>query len=235
MGKEHGWWCGARTYPFTCKFCGLEIFHFSCDCGCSVLFEELGPPWPQHRCRDRADLRSNQVIPSARELREFLPGTIASTLSDEDLGKLSAQIDVSISSDYSQEVIKAADERKRIVRRAPQTIRQDAYHDCRTFERGIVRELILNVDIHKKAGLSPGSLGSSALSRLARDALAQITIHTGALATAVDENCSFTFFVSQATVEDAAVLKGSLVEVELRGVVLHSAYPIWVCDSLNDI
>ena len=48
---QHGFWCGARTIPMRCRRCHAHpIFWFSCDCGCSVLFEELGPPWPRHEC-----------------------------------------------------------------------------------------------------------------------------------------------------------------------------------------
>ncbi len=34
-----------------CRYCGMRIFWFHCPCGCSVLWEELGPPWPKHECR----------------------------------------------------------------------------------------------------------------------------------------------------------------------------------------
>ncbi|MDE2637747.1 MAG: hypothetical protein OXI30_15400 [Chloroflexota bacterium] len=51
MGANCGWWCNSKTIPITCKHCGDRIFWYSCDCGSSVLFDELGPPWPKHRCR----------------------------------------------------------------------------------------------------------------------------------------------------------------------------------------
>lgn len=46
----HGKWCGARTYPMTCRYCGTKIFYFSCEHGSKVFFEELGQPWPLHYC-----------------------------------------------------------------------------------------------------------------------------------------------------------------------------------------
>lgn len=61
---QHGFWCGARTIPMRCRRCQTHpIFWFSCECGCSVLFEELGPPWPRHTCY--ADTR--QVVPDSVE------------------------------------------------------------------------------------------------------------------------------------------------------------------------
>lgn len=234
MGQRHGRWCSARTYPLTCKYCGAGIFHFSCDCGCSVLFEDLGAPWPIHRCFDVAE-EVTQFVPTAREVREVLPGTIASTLSDDDWRNLSRQIDTTISPKYTKDIQRAIKRRRRDpIVQAP-TVRQDPYHDCRTTERGIVRELIPNADILKKAGLTEGSLGVSALGHWARKSLAQLTIHTGALATEDSANDSFTFFVPEDWLDDAGVAKGSLLTVELRGIVLKSTHPVWICERLQDI
>ena len=46
----HGPWCGTRIVPMQCRVCGLDIFWFTCEHGCSVLFEGLGSPWPRHDC-----------------------------------------------------------------------------------------------------------------------------------------------------------------------------------------
>jgi len=47
----HGPWCGSRTFPLICRYCGMSIFFFSCEeHGSRVLFEELGSPWPVHAC-----------------------------------------------------------------------------------------------------------------------------------------------------------------------------------------
>ena len=45
--------CNAKTIPMTCKFCGEEVFYFSCDHGAKVFFEELGPPWTRHIHEER--------------------------------------------------------------------------------------------------------------------------------------------------------------------------------------
>ena len=49
-GAAHGDWCNTKTYPINCKYCNKQVFYFSCDQGCKVFFDELGPPWPIHRC-----------------------------------------------------------------------------------------------------------------------------------------------------------------------------------------
>ena len=40
--------CNAKTIPITCRFCGEEVYYFSCDHGAKVFFEKLGPPWTRH-------------------------------------------------------------------------------------------------------------------------------------------------------------------------------------------
>ena len=47
----HGPWCGSRTFPCDCRYCGAGIYFFSCvDHGSVVLFDDLGSPWPKHEC-----------------------------------------------------------------------------------------------------------------------------------------------------------------------------------------
>ena len=51
----HGYWCNSKTYPTTCRYCGEQVFFFTCDCGCKVFFDSLGPPWPTHNCIERVE------------------------------------------------------------------------------------------------------------------------------------------------------------------------------------
>ena len=73
---RHGFWCGARTIPFRCRYCGTNpIFWFSCNCGCSVLWDDLGWPWPKHRCHRPRSAEvvevEDEVVEDAR--RPWLP------------------------------------------------------------------------------------------------------------------------------------------------------------------
>lgn len=48
-----------------CRYCGTNpVFWFSCEHGCSVVFDELGPPWPQHYCLSG---RSQGVVASVSD------------------------------------------------------------------------------------------------------------------------------------------------------------------------
>ena len=68
MGARHGWWCNSKTIPITCKYCGDGIFWFSCDCGSSKLFDELGEPWPIHNCVGYA--RSSYYFPYRKKKKK---------------------------------------------------------------------------------------------------------------------------------------------------------------------
>ena len=52
-GATHGAWCNTDTSPSNCKHCGARVYYFTCDCGCKVFFEDLGPPWDKHNCPER--------------------------------------------------------------------------------------------------------------------------------------------------------------------------------------
>ena len=44
----------SHTYPNAkCPVCGSDVFFYRSPEGGSVYFDELGPPWPKHRCTDQ--------------------------------------------------------------------------------------------------------------------------------------------------------------------------------------
>ncbi len=57
--------CQSLTYPTSCWYCQRKIFVFQCSCGSSVLFDELGWPWPRHNC---PDWPGDQIPVELREL-----------------------------------------------------------------------------------------------------------------------------------------------------------------------
>ena len=229
MGARHGWWCGARTYPLTCKRCGDDVFHFGCDCGCSVLFEELGPPWPLHRCYGYAPR------PTLSRLGEDLSDSLLRYLNDDNAAALSRLIESNIESDYTDSIKEAATSVDRSKTGSAWITKQEPYHGCLATEQGVVTELIRNSNIRKKSGVEDVTPGVALLGKFARAPVCQITIHTGALADDESENCSFTFFVDEALVTQNDIFKGCLVVAELRGISASSRHPIWVCDQLAEL
>ncbi|NHI93676.1 MAG: hypothetical protein EAX96_14415 [Candidatus Lokiarchaeota archaeon] len=64
MPASHGFWCNSRTIPIKCRNCGKNIFYFSYDCGCSLLFDALRDPWPFHFClRARKSFIKTSTLP----------------------------------------------------------------------------------------------------------------------------------------------------------------------------
>ena len=75
----------------------------------------------------------------------------------------------------------------------------------------------------------------SALGKWARQNLVQMTLHTGALGEAHYDNCSFTFFVEESVVKRLGIVCGCIIQARLRGIVISSRHPIWVCEELVDL
>ncbi len=229
MGARHGWWCNSKTVPMTCKFCGDQIFWLSCDCGSSVLFDELGWPWPRHQC---AGLTPKTTL--SRLGPDDLSGSILSRLDSDKADAIAQLIDANIERDYAQAVKKAAKATERRQRQSAWVARQDPYHRLETTERGIITEINRDANIFKKAGVTAGAVGVALLGQFANLSLVQITIHTGALTETEADNCSFTFFVAESAVEKLEVFRGCFVVAKLRGIVISSRHPIWVCEDLTD-
>ena len=212
MNAVHGAWCNTRAFRMNCNYCGDQVFYFSCDCGSRVLFDHLGKPWPVHRCAESG----------------YGPGWL-----QMDYGSQIIPIDnfhETLDREYRETVQKAVRKSKR----KPWAERRNPpYRGCETTEQGIITELIWNADIFRKANVAEDSkLGVAMLGKHARLKLAQMTIHTGALAEDKKNNSSFTFFVAASTVKKQRLAKGHFVTAQLRGLVISSNHPIWVCDKL---
>ena len=54
---NHGSGCEARTYPTKCRGCASKIFVQKCNHNSTVLYNQLGAPWPRHDCRGRLGRR----------------------------------------------------------------------------------------------------------------------------------------------------------------------------------
>jgi len=59
---SHGPWCGSKTVPMRCAYCHATIFWFTCEHGCSVLFDRIGGDWPKHLCFENPETRLQYVV-----------------------------------------------------------------------------------------------------------------------------------------------------------------------------
>ena len=62
---QHGPWCGSRTWRTRCPTCRVDVFFFSCRCGCKVFFDGLKEEgWPKHVCEPDPRDRSGMPVSS---------------------------------------------------------------------------------------------------------------------------------------------------------------------------
>ena len=210
----HGPWCSTRTYPTRCRYCGDRVFYFTCDCGCKVFFDDLGPPWPEHRCDDYLVARYDPDL-----VRQIVANPMMTTPGRE----TGRQID----QNYVAKAKEALD-----AQRAPEIIGCMPYDNVAAKEEGIVREIIARVDVYRRFQIpSTSPVGASVLGPLAHGSFAQMTINTGALASG---DCySFTFFVDREIRDRTGVVKGDFVTCELTGLTILGHGVVWLCKRLS--
>jgi len=215
-GRKHGWWCNARTYPTTCRYCGAEVFYFSCDCGCKVFFDALGPPWPRHQCAE---------LPLQATLwRDVETGLLETLVALRDLAKL--DLSRQLEEDYARRMVThKLPEPHRTVARFPEpgaTV-QDVGH---------VRSITPPVDMYKKTKLDPGTpIGYQLLGRLARAPHRQVTLEVGYLG--AQDVTSYTGLVLADTLARHGIGIGHLVEFSLSTWQAPTCSPLWVVDRIR--
>ena len=193
----HGPWCGARTYPVKCRYCGRDIFYYSCRCGCSVLFEQLGAPWPKHDCPN---------YHATTSLRMF-------------------QIDEQYASNVK---IQCRDYH----RQHYDIVRCDPLEKININDIGILREIIIRVNIYEKFQVNPSNIFAYKLLGSIRDNnVGQITVHAGDLS---KENLkSYTVYIDTAFINEMGASKHIPVKCKIHSEKILSEIVIWKCDSLE--
>ncbi|WP_322489607.1 hypothetical protein [Chloroflexus sp.] len=211
---SHGPRCNSRTWPTFCQYCGQRVFYFTCDCGCKVFFDELGAPWPKHQClgylHSLIETYGREVIERGMAVMMMTPG-------------IDRTYTTQVQQAYEREVWQPAPKKD--------IIRRDPVHDAREDVVGIVRELIDGVNVFKLLGTSDNWFSLAILGSLAKAECVQITIHTGALASA--DNYSFTFLVDKQLLMQQSIVKGALIRCQLRSLVVPGWKPIWICDRVR--
>jgi hypothetical protein len=201
---RHGRWCNARTFPTDCWNCGKSIFVFMCDCHSVVLFDELGQPWPKHDCRDQSN--RVDVFGGAQYTSEVM----------------------SFDDEYEMEIVKAKKTNKLkkwdFVKCDPQY--KDAVQDV-----GVIRDIVLSVDLWNKYKLEKNTIGSAFLGRLKDGEYGQLTIHTGDITQ--ESGKSYTFMLNKKLVDISKIIRHSPAGFRLRAHLIPGHPPIWVCEKLS--
>ena len=213
-GALHGHWCGTRVWPTRCWDCNARAWFFTCRCGSKVLFDELGWPWAQHDC-DRSwersrlrhtDANGNLITEIADDVRLVRPADF-----DIELRPTAAHPRGTLS--WSHPIVPmypppgASDEITRVV-----------------------RELIPNVDPHRRLGIPRTSVGRAALGVLGGQPLGQITVHTPS-PEEDDLLESFTAYAPQVLLD--GLKRDISVTVRLEAVDVLGADCVWFCSRLT--
>ena len=184
---SHGPWCATRTFGTKCPDCDAAVFYFTCNHGSRVFFDALGWPWPEHRHRWQ----------SFEQQRDSALRAIGKRATERYLAQ--QMMIGTVDNRYGRRIARAyreTAERSGTPHRAPrETLREDPYAGVKTVEVGVVRALILEVDVYAKLGTPATNIAAAALGELGAGAYAQVTVHTGALGERDDY--SYTFFVGR--------------------------------------
>lgn len=223
----HGYWCNANTIPLTCRDCGDRIFFFQCDCGCRILFDDLGPPWPQHRCGD--DLPDPSYNPSDADIYRAMQGVTESVRSkDYDLlpgmKRFSGSIDASI-----VDRVRRSQSKTRDIMRIEPMGRPEKHI-------GVVAQ-VGAVSLTGRHGVASDSLGArQAAEILGGLTVTQLTIHVDEIAIDPDAEdiLSYTIWLNSQGLPKS-LAEGAIVSVAIRPITIFGIGDRWVADELDVI
>lgn len=219
----HGYWCNAKTYPTTCRWCGAEVFFFSCDCGCKVFFDSLGPPWPIHECSPEHRYAQAESILGkeglARAMSRFM------------MTPLNWGSESGVEERYSQQVIQR---KRQPAPPRPRLVRQDPAPGRTVAAVGRLREVAPRIDVHQVLAVPADSvIGFQLLGTLAQEDHARITLHTGDLSK--EDGQSYTCLVPHRLLRTAGAAHGDQVFFSLHALDIPGVRCVWVCDAIEGL
>lgn len=223
----HGYWCNTKTFPLDCKYCGSRIYFFQCDCGSRVLFEDLGPPWPQHRCGD--DLAEPEYNPTRAEKFRNMQGVTQSVRPRgydllPGMARFKGGVDPAIVGRLNSAASGARD-----------TMRIEPIGGAET-HIGVITHAS-EVDVVERFSISPDSIGARAvMDVLACLNVAQITLLVDEFATDPDAEdlLSYTFWCNPELLPGAAGV-GDVVSVSMRPREIMGVGVRWVAGAVEGL
>ena len=214
----HGFYCKTHTFPTKCRFCGSDVFFFSCDCGSKVFFDELGSPWPVHNCiatGNTTDTRPSSQ-PSIDRVNIYRGSSNSSNLLP---GLVHAP--QSITPSVTRRLHDSRNQNREIIRIEPL--------GSQPVEAiGVVQDR-LTPNLARRLGLEQGTVGYALLEkRTGNTDLEQITVLVDELASdpAAIDFSSYTFLCAHRKLT-SRINKGAIISVSLEKVELLDITPFW--------
>lgn len=193
----HGKWCGARTFPMTCKDCGEIVFYFTCNCGSKVFFNSLGDPWPKHNCLGNKPDKDEMINWDPEDIEEAFRSKVR----------------------HNYERLSQKNWKPAIRSILPE-------YDEKHQEIGVIREIVLDIDIYKKFHLdSIGIFGHTLLRELEETKHSQITVHVEDLSK--EDIRSYTFFIISNQINGLSLKIGDHIEFEVISRIKADKIRYW--------
>ena len=158
----HGRWCNARTMPIICRHCGSNIFYFSCNCGCKVLFDELGDPWPRHYCEEY----TSSIAHNLEQGTILIKNSFSWQLVDNDSEML-------FEKEYEKTIIFNKNHSNDIPIEKIVPISNETIEII-----GVITEIIIDINIKKIFNINENSIGSLMITKFENIHYSQLTVHS---------------------------------------------------------
>jgi len=207
----HGEWCGSQVFPIRCRYCGKSIYLFNCSCGCWILFDDLGVPWPKHLCAE-------YLIEEFGFSRQQVDSLVHQRT--EELGLPIPEVDHLFQEKATRK--KSWDDPiKKVIPDSKE--KQDVV--------GMIREIVEHIDPFKKLCVQKGTIAESQLGKILPAKVMQVIIHAGV--TGVSQIESYTFWLSVNLNEIKKIKRGNVVSVKLKEISVLGCDKFWLVDSLS--
>jgi len=201
-----------------CKYCGQQIFYFSCDCGSKVFFDELCSDWPEHDCTGYYSEPIEDKVSNSEVIKynEKISWTLI-TADEIDEG-YKEKINVNKKYLYSSNVPILFIESKK---------------DKNITITGTVTEIVNTIDIYKIFNLKDNNtIGANLVKEFTKGTYQQITIHTYNLEERNKD--SYTALVLESVMKKQNIGKKDTVILNLTGKQVLGINK-WVCTEIEKI
>ena len=224
MTVVHGEWCGAKTYPTTCRTCSADVFYFSCGHGSKVFFKELGPPWPIHDCEEAREEAW------ARGLKRFTDQNGDTVVELKPGIRVIRSLDKPASFGIEQDIIASARTAKRKKAQHP-IVPIEPERELKESHEGFLREIRPSVDPLKAFGVPDTAPGRAWLGSIGKEEMGKITVHVPY--PTEDYTESFTSWIPAKLLRARRVKRGVMVAARFRSVLIVGHGHTWYCDGFE--
>lgn len=222
----HGEWCGAETFPLTCRYCGRSVFFFRCRCGSKVFFEELGPSWPKHHCDEHLEAKGLSPLtgssPTSHLSREVIGAQAIMRPEEHDYP-------VEIEPAYAAKIRRNLEAERRGKR---ELLRMDPPPGKAHQDTGRIQDLAPEVDVFKQARYPKDSpIAFAMLGSLAKEPMARVVLVVDD--PDQDDLESYSCYIPQRLMKKTGIICGDVVHFKIEPVEVPNWARVWLCVELE--